>query len=96
MEEVVRYLKATPNAHETLSIEFKSEGWIDHITNCSEEQLYQCALERIRQDQQGSQFSTFLTMLHDTPGLNEVANKVEQRWRECGGGMGGSPSSGEP
>ena len=51
------------------------------LAECSEEELVQSALVKIEQD--SSNFSTFVTMLHDTPGLI-IADVVEERMRELG------------
>ena len=81
MEDIIRSIKATPSAHETLCIKFQVKDWIDVLTECSEKQLVQKALVQIEQD--SSNFSTFVTMLRDTPGL-DIADMMEERMRELG------------
>ena len=75
MEDITRSLQATPSAKDTLCIKFKQEGWIDTIDDCSEAQLVECVLEKIRQDP--SKFATFVSMLRDTAGITDVADKLE-------------------
>ena len=81
MEDIIRSIKATPSAHRTLCTKFKVKSWIDVLAKCSEEELVQKALMKIEQD--SSNFSTFVTMLHDVPGL-DVADIMEERMRELG------------
>ena len=54
---------------------------MDVLATCSEEELVQSALVKIEQD--SSNFSTFVTMLRETPGL-DIADVVEERIRELG------------
>ena len=75
MEDITRALQVTPSAKDTLCIKFKQEGWIDTIDDCSEAQLVECVLEKIRQDP--SKFVTFVSMLRDTTGITDVADKLE-------------------
>ena len=79
MEDIIRSIKATPSAHKTLCTKFKVKSWIDVLATCSEEELVQTALVKIEQD--SSNFSIFVTMLRDTPGLNYIADLVEERMR---------------
>ena len=79
MEDIIRSIRATPSAHKTLCTKFKVKSWIDVLAKCSEEELVQKALVKIEQD--SSRFSTFVTMLRDTPGL-DIADVVEERMRE--------------
>ena len=81
MEDIIRSIKATLSAHETLCTKFKVKSWINVLATCSEEQLVQSALVKIEQD--SSNFSTFVTMLSDTPGL-DIGDIVEERMRELG------------
>ena len=80
MEDIIRSIKATPSAHKTLCTKFKAKSWMDVLAKCSEEQLVQTALVKIEQD--SSNFSTFVTMLRDTPGLDYIADVMEERMRE--------------
>ena len=73
-------IKATPSSVETLSGKFKSKSWIDPNANCSEDDLICCALERIKQDPK--QFPVFVSMLRETPGMIQIADKVNQRERK--------------
>ena len=75
MEDIIRAIRATPSAKDTLCIKFKQENWIDMTDDCSEAQLVECVLEKIRQDP--SKFATFVSMLRDTPGITDVADKLE-------------------
>ena len=81
MEDIIRSIKATPSAHDTLCTKFQVKGWIDALAECSAKQLVQKALGKIEQD--SSNFSIFVTMLRDTPGL-DIADVVEERMRELG------------
>ena len=73
-------IKATPSVKETLSIKFKMAEWIDTTTKCTEEELVQCALEKVQQDP--NHFQTFVRMLQDTPGMDIIAKKLEQKERD--------------
>ena len=77
MEDIKRSIKATPSALETLRTKFQMTNWIDYVDKCSEKELVVCALENIRND--SSKYSTFLAMIRDTPGLDTVANIMEQK-----------------
>ena len=81
MEDIIRSIKATPSAHTTLCTKFKVESWIDILAKCSEEELVQKALVKIEQD--SSNFSTFVTMLRDTSGI-DIVEIVEERMRKIG------------
>ena len=81
MEDIIRSIKATPSAHKTLCTKFKVKSWMDVLAKCSEEQLVQSALVKIEKD--SSNFSTFVTMLRDTPGL-DIADVMEEKMRELG------------
>ena len=82
MGDIIRSIKATPSAHGTLCTKFKENLWIDVLAKCSEEELVQTALVKI--EQHSGNFSTFVTMLRDTPGLDCIADVVEERMRELG------------
>ena len=87
MEDIIKSISSirsigdTPSARETLCTKFQVKGWIDTLAECSAKQLVQNALVKIEQD--SSNFSTFVTMLHDTPGLI-IADVMEERMRELG------------
>ena len=76
MENIERSLKSTPSATSTLSTKFKQEGWIDTTEDCTEAQLVQCALEKIRQD--SDKFPTFVSMLNGTAGMSDIAVELER------------------
>ena len=81
MVDIIRSLKASPSAHRTLCTKFKVKSWMDVLAKCSEEELVQTALVKIEQN--SSNFSIFVTMLHDTPHL-DIADMMEERMRELG------------
>lgn len=76
MVDITRALKATPSATDTLCMKFKEKGWINANDHCSEAQLIECALEKIRQDP--NKFETFVSLLRDITGITEVADKLER------------------
>ena len=80
MEDIIRSIKATPSAHRTLCTKYKAKGWIDILAKSSEEELVELAVEKIRQN--SSNFSTFVGMLQDTPGLEDIADIIKERTKE--------------
>ena len=76
LEDIITAIKATPEVKETLSIKFKMKEWIKPTAACSEAELAECALEKVRQDP--GQFSVLVEMFHDTVGMNVIAEKLEQ------------------
>ena len=87
MEDIIKSISSirsigdTPSARKTLCTKFQVKGWIDTLAKCSAKQLVQNALVKIEQD--SSNFSTFVTMLRDTPGL-KIPGIVEKKMRELG------------
>ena len=82
MEDIIRSIKSTPSAHSTLRVKFKANSWIDIISECSEEELVLCGMEKIRQDI--SNYSAFIKMLQDTQGLDTLVSIIEERMRGYG------------
>ena len=76
LEDIITAIKATPEVKETLSIKFKMKEWIKPTVACSEAELAECALEKVRQDPE--QFPVLVKMFHDTVGMNVIAKKLEQ------------------
>ena len=81
MEDIIKSIRATPSALDTLCTKFQARGWVDVLTECSEKQLVLKAL--VQMEQNSSNFLTFVAMLRDTQGLG-VADIVEERMRELG------------
>ena len=73
-------IKANPSAKESLSIKFKEEEWINITAECTEEQLVRYAIQRVQQD--FTNFKIFVGMLQDTPGMDIIVEKLEQKERE--------------
>ena len=82
MEDIIRSIKSTPSTHSTLRVKFKAKSWIDIISECSEEELVLCGMEKIRQDI--SNYSVFMKMLQDTQGLDTLVSIIEERMRGYG------------
>ena len=76
IEDITRAIKATPEVKECLSIKFKMKQWIKPTAACSEAELAQCALEKVRQDPE--QFPILVEMFRDTVGMDIIAKKLEQ------------------
>ena len=76
LEDIITAIKATPAVKETLSIKFKMKEWIEPTAACSEAELAECALEKVRQDPE--QFPILVKMFHDTVGMDNIAKKLEQ------------------
>ena len=69
-------MRATPSAKETISTKFTMKKWIDPTAVCSEAELANCALEKVRQDPE--QFPVVVAMFRDTAGMNIIADRLEQ------------------
>ena len=76
LEDITRAIKATPEVKESLLIKFKMKQWINPTTACSEAELAECALEKVRQDPE--QFPILVEMFRDTVGMDIIAKKLEQ------------------
>ena len=79
LEDITRAIEATPHAKETISIKFKMKKWIDSNAVCSEAELANCALEKIRQDPK--QFPIVVAMFRETAGMDIIADRLEQKNR---------------
>jgi hypothetical protein len=76
LEDITTAIKATPEVKESVLIKFKMKQWIKPTTACSEAELAECALEKVRQDPE--QFPILLEMFRDTVGMDIIAKKLEQ------------------
>ena len=74
--DMIRLIKATPSMMETISSLFKETKWMDILAKCSESELVDCALEKIKQD--SAQFSTLLSVLQKTVGMQEIVEKLQR------------------
>ena len=76
LEDITTAIKATPEVKESVLIKFKMKQWIKPTTACSEAELAECALEKVRQDP--DQFPILVQMFRDTVGMDIIAKKLEQ------------------
>ena len=67
-------LQSIPDTKKKLLAKFKQDGWIAIDTDCSEEELVECALKKIELNPRN--FNVFVTMLHNTVGMQDVAEKI--------------------
>ena len=80
-DAIIRMIKATPSAKETVFRKCKMASWIATDTDCPIDNLVDCVLQRIRED--ASEFSIFVKMLRDTTGMATLADKLEKNMTEC-------------
>lgn len=64
----------TPEAKNDLATLFMQKEWIDIIAKPSEEELVTCACEKIKQ--KASNFETFVEMLHNITGMDQIVTKL--------------------
>ena len=53
------------------------ESWIAVNTDCSEDDIVQCALEKVQQN--AFQFQQFLSMLRNTTGMADIVRILEEK-----------------
>ena len=80
LEDITTAISATPGVKGTLSNKFKMKGWIKHTVDCSEADLANCAVEKVRQD--AEQFPILVDMFRGTPGMDIIADRLEQSVKE--------------
>ena len=78
-ETITARLKTT-KAVQSLSWKYKEKKWIDPNTDFNEDNLVSCALENIRQD--ATQFLTFVEMLSNTTGMDDIVDKLKEKEKE--------------
>ena len=76
-ETITNCIIATPGAKQTIIRKFKMESWIAVNTDCSEDDIVQCALERVQQN--AVQFQQFLSMLRNTTGMADIVRILEEK-----------------
>ena len=76
-ETIVRCIKATPGAKQTIIRKFKEKSWLDPNTDCSEDNIVTCALARVEQN--AIQFQDFVSILRGTTGMDDVVRRLEEK-----------------
>ena len=76
-ETIINCIIATPSAKQTIIRKFKMESWIAVNTDCSEDDIVQCALERVQQN--AFQFQQFISMLRNTTGMADIVRILEEK-----------------
>ena len=76
-ETITNCIIATPSAKQAIIRKFKMESWIDVNTDCSEDDIVQCALERVQQN--AFQFQQFISMLRNTTGMADIVRILEEK-----------------
>ena len=76
LDDTTTAIRAIPGVKETLTNKFKMKEWIKHTTDCSEADLVNCAVEKVRQD--AEHFSILVDMFRGTPGMDIIADRLEQ------------------
>ena len=77
LADITTAIRAIPGVKEKIHQKFIQEVWIEPSAACSEAELAQCALEKIRQD--STQFSILVKMIRETAGMDIIAGKLEEK-----------------
>ena len=76
LQDITTAIQATPGVKGILSNKFKMIEWISPTADCSEADLANCAVEKVRQD--AGQFPILVDMFRGTAGMDIIADRLEQ------------------
>ena len=75
LKDIVGTLMCNTAAHHALRLNVKSKGWLETYEKPTAEDLVSIILNRIEHN--ASDYSVFMDMLHNTDGMDLIAEKLQ-------------------
>ena len=82
MSNIIEKLKVTPDATSRLATIFQENSWSGITSSPTAEELVRVTLSRIKFDEVGTEFDTFIGMLKKIEGLDQVVAMLEKNRKE--------------